>query len=690
MPFFSLRRAFWAGCIVFFFGAVFIPSEARGQYIADSLRLQDYTEANYVSMSKPKWIGPHNWYWLPRRDYDIKVVNTSSPRSYVESQPPQTCIITRDRVYNPNGIGKAIYCNPPINRWTYKECKQYRRPGLCEDPGPSYPKWVKVDKKYQLDQVGDANWDSPIAGPFAETREGGGYGEVVFAWNWRKHTVNEKRCDRKNVGGMSRQDLVDGSSNVALSQEEMVEQDKRVMPEDINIPVHICSDDTEKRQPGKFAPYETFEEQSLAQKKCNLDLIKKYDGGHRPGGDYSTTWRSYVPEGWFLARNDGFNKEDFMDWCVNGGPNPFSPEPYPGIQKDKFDTRKVFNGGDIGEFGSPDQKRPWEKATDFAGDYSDGLRTKPGGPNPAGADSLLTKATRKCSRLYNEIANRRQGAFMDLCRNEEYSFFNGCKQELKRCKGYENNDIEYGVSQCCTDSYPEYHYHQKKTYEVPCKPMDAYLWDGRGGQRDRWEDPKSGVKADYGGVTGTVKRLSDRGFVGEFPWLSLVGGDGETMTVQSDSVKIGSYFWFDLKNGTVGIRSFEEKRYKQEVALPGPYRDAGDNEDWEWGNVIRGSKEYCFFCGPPFTKYDNISNQRGKCNARDTFSECDDGGDIEGFLYHLYFCEETFTEDELKLIQVKWETVPEQIDEMKDEFCADGEEYRWNPSESQFQCMPAS
>jgi hypothetical protein len=654
---------------------VCLPS-AHGQYIDREMELKFFTQADYVSKNKPKWLGPHTYWWLPNDKYSVQVYDPSEHGGlpwdyflwYCKTDPdwwtgscdiPEyTCLIPTERVYNSGDYGQSLYCEPEIS-----DPHQHER--LKDEDWPT----TGTSGQSLVDEIGSDGHE-------------GGYGKVVFSWNWRKHIVHRKLCDSTNVSGLSRETLVQGQDLVDLSREELM-NNKPLTPEDINVDVRVCEDNPNKREPSRPEPYDTFQEMSLAVKKCQVNLMQEYDTGHSPKGDYAWTWREYVPEGWFLGQNPGFNRADFMDWCVFGGANPFSPKPFPGISKDEFKAYEVFEDESFGDYGDPDVKRPWDRAENFAGNLADGLHTKPGGLTPAGQDSLEGRAYRKCNRLYNEIISRRRNAFMELCKKEPYSYFDGCQKQLQECRGYREDGLDIGVSQCCTDSHPEYHYHQTKSFEVPCHPIDAaYFSDSPSLARDDWEAHDGGEfnVSDEGGYTGVVYSaegglLPDRGFVGSGGILNYVGLGGEPMTVRSDSVKLGSYFWFDLMSGTIGIRSWEERSYTQEVELPATHKKARDTDYWKWGNYIRGSKHWDWF--PPGWDYESISNQRAK-------------EDPQGWLYHLFFCERTFTKEELKFINDKWNALPAQLEKNKDIICDDGETYTWSSDASEYRCIPES
>lgn len=657
------------------FAFVWLPS-AHGQYIDREMELKFFTQADYVSKNKPKWLGPHTYWWLPTDKYSIQVYDPDDHGGlswgyflYICKNDPDwwpgscdlpnyTCVMPTERVYNSGNYGQSLYCNPEISD-PHQHERLKEKKADWPDTGTSGQSFV--------DEIGS---DGHI----------GGWGEVAFAWNWRKHIVNRKLCDSTNVSGLSRETLVQGQDLVDLTREELM-RNKPMTPDDINVDVRVCEDNPNKREPSRPEPYDTFQEMSLAMQKCQVNLMQSYDTGHSPGGDYQWTWRKYVPEGWFLGQNPGFNRPDFMEWCVFGGSNPFSPKPFPGVSKGEFQTSEVFGSTGFGEYDDPDAKRPWDQAEGFSGSLSDGLHTKPGGVTPAGQDSLEGKAYRKCNRLYNEIISRRRLAFMELCKKEPYSFFDGCQKQLRKCRGYRDGGIDIGVNQCCTDTHPEYHYHQSKTYEVPCKPIDAAFFADSpvSWLRDHWEAHKGHDFRDEGGYTGVVYStetgtLQDRGFIGSGGFLTYIGLDNDgPMTVRSDSTKLGSYFWFDLLSGTIGIRSWKERAYRQEVELPGTHKKARDTDYWEWGNYIRGSKHWEWF--PPGWDYQSISDQRDK-------------EDPQGWLYHIFFCERTFTKEELKLMNDKWNAVPAQLEENKDVICDSTETYTWSSDDSQYKCIP--
>lgn len=642
---------------------------SQAQYIDENRRLKDFTKADYVSEEKPKWIGPYNWFWVPDRRYDYKIL--SSPNNWIDkydSMDMHTCLLLKDRTAKPSNWNKMYYCKPPLkdNSWWIKKI-------VADD--------TKADSsdRYSHVNIGpEEQWPGSEGESFVASSEpGGGYGEVTFAWNWRKHIVHTKLCDSTRVSEKSQQEIVEAGNLTSRGQDELLSA-KPIQPEDINVDVHICRDNPQKKEPDKFAPYETFKEMDMANQKCILNLVEDHDGGHAPKGDYKWTWRKSVPEGWFMGQNASFGKDKFMEWCLKGGTNPFDKKPYPGPKKGEYDARKVTSGGNFGDFGKGDYESPWEAAEDYAGSLSGGLYAKKGGTLPVGADSLIDRAQRQCRQLFRDIVGRRKKAFLELCKKEPYDHFDGCSDRLKKCRGYRNDEgIDVGVNQCCTDSHPQYHYHQRKTYTVPCQPVDAFTWENVKCSptnplcRDQWKSHR-GWDADKGGYKRVVKKAEwDRGFVGSNSILAPVGGDGEPMDVTSD-VKIGSYFWFDLLSGTIGIRTWDERAYSQTVSLPATHKQANESDYWKWGNWIRGSKDWGWF--PPGWRYDDISPQRGR-------------EDPVGWLYHLYFCKETFSRDELKLMQKKWGTVSAELEEAADKSCPKGEAYRWSDKAGDYKCV---
>lgn len=643
-----------------------MPTTTSAQYIDEDKKLRWFTDADHVLKSKPRWIGPHDWFWLPPapngESYDVIVKdigfeNWSEVESAYASMDQYTCLILDDRVPNPEGVVHSYWCKPEIVNQKY----QFQR--LSEEVGdPGYFPSRDVSPNSFGNFDGDFGWNQ-------ETK---GWGKVVFTWNWRRHRVHSKLCERgSDPATVDQEDIITDSSLPGVSQEQIISS-ARITADDIPTEVNICSDDPTELQPNKPQPYDTWSEMQSATYKCQLQVMEDYDGGHETGEDY-WHWRESVPEGWFRGQNEGFNRAEFMDWCIRGGDNPFSPKPFPGISKDEFDTRAVYDGGKShDEYGDIGAERVWEKTASFAGSLSDGLFTQPGGRYAAGQDSLFHKAEQTCQTLYSEVIDRRRSAFMELCKKEPYSHFNGCSQRLKECRGYQRDDgTQVGVNQCCTDTHPEYHYHQVKSFQVPCKPVDAFRWTGGAFVRDDWEDGR-GSDASAGGYTGVVEQISDRGFVGSNAWLAPLGGDGEPMTVQSDSVKIGTYFWFDLLSGTVGIKSFDERSYSQEVKLPASHKKAKRTDYWKWGHGIKGTGSLALTCGDAFFLPDciePISAQRDPDRQR-------------GWIYNLYFCERKFSDEELKLLQSKWNSLPAQLKQQKNEVCPDGEVYQWDPNGS--------
>jgi hypothetical protein len=618
------------------------PQRAEAQYIDRNLELKQVTQADYVTEEPPDWIGPYNWVWLPPHpDFEWSIVDEP-----VSSLDRGECTIAEQD-------GFVIQCNPSIHdEINWNPFGDGKADGLG---------------LYQHDHIEEFQYTGGSS--LVEKAQGGGYGKVVFGWTWRKHTVYRKLCDSTRTAQKTQEELIN-SDLVSHSQQDRI-MSRRLDPDKINVDVHICRDDPTKREDGRPEPYDTWREMNLAKTKCTLQIIEDYDQGHRPKGDYRTTWRPSVPAGWFRGENEGFSRSKFMDWCMTGGSNPFSPKPFPEAAKPETDFSPVFEDQKIDDYGDPEVKRPWTKTEETAGSF----RSE-------------NWAQRECERLYNEIIDRRENAFFQLCKDEPYRFWEGCQEQIKKCKSYQaDNGDHVGVQQCCTDGHPEYHYHSSKNYEIPCRPIDAFVWEGRGAARDMWMNTDGGKADEVGGLAGRVYQDNSgdtgRGFVGSNAYLAPIGGDGEEMTVtvkggdSNTPGRIGSYFWFDLLSGTIGLRSFEEAKKTQTVTLPATHKEACDTDIWESGNMRRGEP-----CGPfadiitgPFDSPDPVSDQRDEAH---------------GWLYHIYFCPETFTEEETKLLSKKWGTVPARLDKAKDKLCADDETYRWNAQKSEFECMKGS
>ena len=119
------------------------------------------------------------------------------------------------------------------------------------------------------------------------------------------------------------------------------------------------------------------------------------------------------------------------------------------------------------------------------------------------------------------------------------------------------------------------------------------------------------------------------------------------------SRQIGSYFYLDIKSGTVGLKSFPEPSNVQtEVRLPGDYNDGRRQ------HYITGT-------------YD--CNRLGYNCSGDQISPQRDG--VEGWVQNLYFCEETFTRPELDAISRLWGTIPDVVDHVNHDVDIDCDDY---------------
>jgi hypothetical protein len=669
------------------FGFFFAAMPATAQYIDEDRDLQDYTRSDHVSLSKPDWIGPYNWYYVPQNGYNIEVIKSGKfsnpgdiPKSHPKhpsNLPKQSCVIVNDKVGhpgknifdNPGDYGDSMACNPPIGESIPEQNRK--------QTGDRYAHFKTGDRSYP-----NANF---VGGnSYVNKRRGGGYGEVVFTWNWTKRIVHTKLCD--SITADTQQEILAKEGKYTdLSQREIAVEGKSLRADDINVEVNICRDDPTKKEPDKRAPYDTWREQSLAQTKCEKQVKKQYDTGFKIPfwSDYQDTWTKEVPEGWFRGLNEGFSKSKFMEWCITGGPNPFSPTPFPGVSKEKFNTNKAFEGN-VGEDYSADVDKPWKKVGRLAGTTAE-----------------KEWAIRQCETLYDEITNRRDAAFLEMCKKEPLGgHFDGCWDKMQQCRGHKEGKVHVGVNQCCTDSHPQYHYHNYKKFAVPCEPFDMMAWEGNGAKRSAWEshdpdrycadrnwlgictDRVDGPLGEYYGpsVDGHLEITDgDRGFVGSNAILAPIGGDGEPMTVRAKgSKKIGTYFWFDLMSGNIGMRTFDESKNRQDVVLPATHKEAQGTEFWKAGNTIRGSD------GGIFDDEDDISGQRGE------YGTFDSDGKQKGWLYHLYFCERTFSEEEVKLMNRKWKKPAELLDQEKNDMCKEGEVYEFSEAQQEFTCMPES
>lgn len=364
-----------------------------------------------------------------------------------------------------------------------------------------------------------------------------------------------------------------------------------------------------KQQENTCSPEEAS--QMRAQyRQCVQGVFDRYDTAHQTQWPLSEIWRPSVPSGWYQGSDliEGTaGREQFMRWCMSGGQDQamFDPE------------AKLWFA-----------RWARETAVQLGAWFQEGGQT-------AGEEERRSK----CSRYADQIIDDRQTAFFELCEGQRrggkgnpygsirYDHFGGCDAQMDQCKR---------IVEGCTVDWTEYHYYKRKEYTIPCAPIDAFRWEGRGILRDDWMGRDGDKALTKGGKAGRVYRTDNRGFIGTGGLLNLIGLGGKPMevivsnTVASRGGGIGSYFYFDLSSGTVGINSFDESRPLQEISLPSIYKEV-DN---------RGDK---------YSHLDDLPGQRDKAH---------------GYVLHLYFCERTFDETELQRIQNAWGAAPKNIEEL--------------------------
>ena len=315
-----------------------------------------------------------------------------------------------------------------------------------------------------------------------------------------------------------------------------------------------------------------------------------------------------MPSGWYQGQGlaEGTpGRQKFMQWCISGGQDQSMFDP----------NAKVWYAD-------------WARET--AAQLGAWFQEE-------GRQATEEERRDKCGRYADQIIDDRQTAFFELCEGDreggkgspyaQYDQFSGCSAQLDQCKQ---------IVEGCTVDWTEYHYYEKKTYDIPCAPIDAFRWEGRGILRDDWMGRDGDKALTKGGKAGRVYRLDNRGFVGSGGLLNLIGLGGKPMeVVVSNKVAsrgggIGSYFYFDLSSGTVGINSFDEKKLFQEISFPSIYKEV-DNR------------------GKRYSHLDDMPGQRDEAH---------------GYILHLYFCERTFDDVELQRIQNAWGAVPRDVEQI--------------------------
>jgi len=455
-------------------------------------------------------------------------------------------------------------------------------------------------------------------------------GEIYFYRTWQEYPVSKFLCDK----------VEDDTSRT---------QEVRAV-DTYDGPIEACTDNINAYEPNRTSgPYESFGEMRAAQKRCWNDFYDRYDSGHSPPWPWRATWAERVPKGWGRGADATADSTKFMDWCTQGGPMPFDKKPFPG-------------GDDEME---NDLVEIWEEAESRAGTITydnSKARDKYGDPVAWWETDDGKFAIEKCNRIYKELLNERERAFTQLCETEPYSHWDGCKEAREFCTGDSDDEKVTGVGTCCTEKYPEYHYFKERRFEIPCKPFDAFRWYDPGRlDKGKWmDDQYDKTSSKNPGWNSAVYRDDNRGFVGSGGVLNAISAGGKPMEVRSKGPKIGSYFFFDIQSGTVGLKSFKNARQSQsEVKLPGSYAD---------------DDEAKYYVGT----YD--CNWLGLNCGGDLISDQRDG--VEGWVKNLYFCEETFTREQLDAINREWGTLPDELIAINDELgitCQDYEErYNYN------------
>jgi len=448
----------------------------------------------------------------------------------------------------------------------------------------------------------------------------GGWGEIYFYNTWQEFPVSKYICD---------------------GAPDTPEPDSTVLP--TYVGTHICTDNIEEYEPWRTSPYDSFPEMDAAQNKCFADLYATYDSGHSPPWPWSSTWTQSVPAGWFRGQDASLDSTLFMDWCVHGGVKPLSPTPFPeGSRAYKNESRTYWNYVD-------------SNAGEIT--YAKESQLKYGDPVAWWEVDDELFAIEKCERVYEQIKDERKRAFQVLCDDEAYGHFAGCKAERERCMGDTDDHIVTGIGTCCTERYKEYHFFPDRRYMIPCKPIGAFRWYDSGSLSSaKWVDEhydNTGIGND--GWGDRVNRADNRGFVGSGGLMNAIGAGGKDMEVytMNPGDKIGSYFYFDISSGTVGFKSFEEAKNRQnEVRLPGDYNDGRKQ------HYIRGTWD---------------CNMLGYNCSGDLISYQREG--VEGWVRNLYFCEETFTREQLDAINMRWGTIPDVVKQVNHELKIDCDDY---------------
>jgi len=450
----------------------------------------------------------------------------------------------------------------------------------------------------------------------------GGWGEIYFYDTWQEFRVTEYICD---------------------GAPDQLGPDSTAFPEFVGT--YTCTDNIEEYEPWRTSPYNSFQQMDAAQDRCFDDLYQQYDSGHAPPFPWSLTWTSEVPAGWFRAEDASADSTQFMDWCVQGGTRPMTPIPFP-------------DGGMRSEFRN-DLSAIWQYTGENAGQFSYDVEGRPvyGDPVAYWEVDDTEYATKKCERLLDQIRDDRERVFEYLCTDNAYSHFSGCKAQREVCTGDTDDQYVTGIGSCCTEKYKEWHFFPDRRYMIPCRPIGAFRWYDSGSLSSaKWVDESYENTSTFrDGWGDAVFRDDNRGFVGSGGLLNAIGTGGKDMEVRTvhPSVQIGSYFYLDIKSGTVGLKSFAEPSNVQtEVRLPGSYNDGRKQ------HYITGTYD-CNWLGYNCSG-DEISPQR-------------DG--VEGWVQNLYFCEETFSRVELDAISRLWGTIPSVVEQVNYDMQIDCEDY---------------
>ena len=246
----------------------------------------------------------------------------------------------------------------------------------------------------------------------------------------------------------------------------------------------------------------------------------------------------------------------------------------------------------------------------------------------AGDDEVEVRA---CERTRDETVEERLQWFFDRCYGNS-----ACRSALEECEE---------ILEECRDEWEDWAYYETRRFEVPCQAFDSVNWQeasgllrsdwGRDGDRDRktYVDEARIVSGGF---------LSNRAFISEGGFWDFVGLGGKPMFVRTysqdqanvaglglindqmwleifldewrseegiqwdlynDAIMeayplnpvIGSIYWIDYREGTMQFESFSEPRAFFDLQFPDALRDAGD---------ARGHRAWVdrvYFCEDTFT-----------------------------------------------------------------------------------------